>query len=498
MSLRAILLGRESGLPLDFSGRTEVNNASWTMWGGAEACEIWLAGATLEEAQGLLGAGVELTNGMGRVTWRGYVEAAVERASAGTREISLEALVNRARVSYAERLPNGSPGERQLTDWAEDRLSQAVFGIRERVARMGELSREDAETWRDALLRANAWPSIQLVDKAKVRILAGRQGGTERRVSTPGTWLRCKGWMQSLARKTWEAGQGSIGHAAALNAMLGLGEGNQNSLLAQPFTLTEETTLVGTSARPRKMNGATDDLQAQLRADAGGEPGIPILASATLPAESVELDHYGWARGDFLVPVRLAAGQYWLVLGRSNPNGSGFHRLGADASLGYTTGSALAFDAQAQRWISPGVEADLLFRVWKVENSAEILAKAVMSLEDGICGASLEMEGVPLYDWDGSGKDCLDVAREMLALGSVDGKPLRATVEEGRVLRVSEVLAEETAARLDRAGQLWDLASAPLEEGVLPVGEWVEVESAGRLLIRSAGFADGQAWIAGK
>lgn len=197
MSLHAVILSAQDK-PLYCGREVRLDRCSWSAWGGAEAARLILAydGLTLEDRQNLLGLPVEVCDRGGQAVWWGYVSA-VGGQMAGVRQtLDLESVANRVCAVFKD--PNQTNGLIWTqTAWVEDAQSQASYGVKEKVARLGVTSLAQAQQVSARFLRDNAWPLVRAEEKLITFSKQGERGEFQ------GIEIRCRGWFHTLGWRTW-------------------------------------------------------------------------------------------------------------------------------------------------------------------------------------------------------------------------------------------------------------------------------------------------------
>lgn len=174
----------------DFSEKTAqtelatVNRLGWKAIGGPDKASLSMpAGIDRWEAMKLLRCPVRIYADDGSIVWWGFVS----RVSVPHGEIkiglTLDKMTNSVAVHYAN-LPDGNqtPNSAPLTTWANDFVSQAEYGIKERIYQLSQGNETQANARRDTLFSRNRYP-VATVDLS---------GGTDQ-IS-----IDCQGWWNTL------------------------------------------------------------------------------------------------------------------------------------------------------------------------------------------------------------------------------------------------------------------------------------------------------------
>lgn len=197
MSLKAVILSAQNK-PLYCGREIRLNRCSWSAWGGAETAKLILEhdGQALENRRNLLGLPVEVCDRGGQVVWQGYVSAVGGQVSGVWQTLDLESVANRVCAVFKD--PNQTNGLIWTqTTWVEDAQSQASYGVKEKVVKLGVMSPAQAEQVSARFLRDNAWPLVRAEAKPITLPKQGELGEPD------GVEVHCRGWFQTLGWRSW-------------------------------------------------------------------------------------------------------------------------------------------------------------------------------------------------------------------------------------------------------------------------------------------------------
>jgi hypothetical protein len=176
---------------------------SWHTMGGPERANIAVDGDPrgLAGISALLGVPLEIHDPQGSPYWWGYVHGIDFQDGSMAHRLSLVDLANRVAVLHT--LPDGVTPN--LTAWKEDTSSQFLYGVRERILKLGSADEARALVWRNARLAACAYP--RWLSSAAV-------GGDHLSV------LDCRGWYETLGWRYYACGEGAPADTTAQMAAI--------------------------------------------------------------------------------------------------------------------------------------------------------------------------------------------------------------------------------------------------------------------------------------
>lgn len=220
----------------------------------------------------------------------------------------------------------------------------------------------------------------------------------------------------------------------------------------------------------RRMGSPGDSLKVEICADSAGAPGT-VLDSATVLGSSLT------TRSTKLQVMlnrtaTLSTGTYHLVVSRTGAaSATDYYLLSVDEEAGYSGGVLRLYTGSA--WATRTVDADLHFEVWGHRETTAIIAEIATAY---IGGASIRT-AAGVYDrmYRAGTKTALDEVERLLAAGTSSGARLLAMVSADDILIVEQ--APATAAARWRNGRFTNVQGQPLARGLLPVGQWVALDT---------------------
>lgn len=226
----------------------------------------------------------------------------------------------------------------------------------------------------------------------------------------------------------------------------------------------------------RKVGAPADSLRVGLYSDSSGSPGS-LLEQADVAAGSIDTAEE-WVGWEFANTQQVTYGTtYGLVVQRTGAaDPDNFYEVWLDPDGGYTRGSLRLYDGSAYQAVS----YDLLFRVLGAEDTATQAARVVQGTETELFGALVESTSSVLSwqfrDGEETGQA---VAEGLLAAGTSSGYRMLAQVTVSRWVRIFTAgLAEDARFVWGDDQVLRHVQGSPVEEGLLPVGEWVHLDDA--------------------
>jgi hypothetical protein len=379
-------------------------------------------------------------------------------------EASLEELANRVAVRYRSMEPGKDFGAIAQTDWKDDNISQAIYGVKELLLKRDVLSEEQALLLRDASLNRLAQPVTKLTPSVK----------------SMNSRILCRGWFERMRWRQWPAHADILGHSPIQQGYKSLGASLKQMSLAQSFVFSDPVSLASVAVRIRKIGTPLDQVRLQIQTDALGEPSGTVRAEVVLAASAIPTDSYSWVSVWFTGHCAVAKDErLWLVVKRDGvASSTSYFSLGMDENLGFTGGSLLVLDASLGIWKTASPDADLLFKLTALSDSLDLMAQMVQTSG---CFAGFSYEaglGLSLPYVSEAGIDCQQAFLQLLRLGSPDLENLLVEVNSKRHLRVFAQPASATPLFwLGKDGriksQVWKNLAAPWQA----VGDWFSSET---------------------
>jgi len=455
----------------------QVERLTWKSSGGPAAA--WLSGAILDEswgvqaalwAQDVLRRPVEIRDQSGSLAWWGYVHRVEVQQGPLTLAYDLDELANRVCVDYWQREPQLEwTGVKTFTPWQEDLESQRMYGVKERIYRLGSIHESEALQACSALLAEHGRP------KPHLSASDIREKGMRIR-------LECRGWWETLAWRMAHFVDGYEGFVRPAQVTQTLGRNSSaDGKIAQSFQAGYGNWKAGeVVVNVRAVGQNSDALFCELCLDANGLPGN-VLAS-TEASGSIVSGARWWVKFSFSPGVPIEADQpYWLVLSRTGAiNSINYYQVYFDSSNGYPNGKMLTWNGST--WQDPNVGlSDINFYIVGYVSRAVRLSELAGAALGGQFLSGLRVNAAVNGDtllWREGIRDCAEELTSLLQSSSENA--LSARVDASRRLVVDAVPgADEWLFSLDRDGTLRTRSGRsalpsdqPAGQRVLPANGW--------------------------
>jgi hypothetical protein len=473
-----VLLESPSGQLLPWpGGKATVSELTWVLHGGPETALVQLGAAvSLEEMAAYLGWKVLISNRYQTPVWWGFVEEIEASQEGSLKRLSLQTLANRVGVIYQSQTPGGDFGLKAQSPWVEDLASQASFGVREDLLRLGSMGEEEAFLHARKALSERAFPKPQISPTTKI--------------NDSGVLLRCSGWFKTLAWRHYSPGSSLFGNMGVQSGTSSLGMEAACLRLAQSFKPAVAMQVSFVALRLRKIGNPSDNLLVQIQTDAAGAPSGTILTSTTLAPAALSAESYAWVRLALGTELSLDPTQtYWLVILRSGAlSASQGFALALDQGLNFRGGNLLKFNQPTALWEKLSPEADVLFKVGGLRSTKVLMQEVFEACGQKLTGLSVEVTSSPqITCLDDQVEDGAAAMQRLLDLGDGLMNSLLATVDpEGR-MRIGPLSADLPVYHRGRAGNLLTNRGFPIEEALSPVGS-VFTQGFAQSLISHASF----------
>lgn len=449
----------------------QVDRLTWKDTGGPAVAQ--LSGAAPDESWGIQAAQwsldalrrpVEIRDWSGEMAWWGYVHRVEVQQSPFNLTYDLAELANRVCVEYWRREPQLEwTGVKTFTPWLDDLESQRMYGVKERIYRLGSIHESEALQACNALLAGHSRPLPHLSASDS------RDKGVRIR-------LECRGWWETLSWRTAHFTDGYEGFVRPAQATQTLGRNaTADAKVAQSFQAGYGDWKAGeVVVNIRAVGQNSDALRCELCADASGLPGS-VLASAEVSSAIISGARW-WVKFLFSAGVPMEANRpYWLVLSRTGPvNSANYYQLYLDGSNGYPNGKSLTWNGSS--WLDPTAgQGDINFYVvGYVTRLARLSELAGTNLGGQFLSGlrvNTAIDGDTLL-WREGIRDCAEEWSNLLHNGGEN--TLTARVDSSRRLVVEAVPgAEGWLFSLDRDGVLRARSGRPALPSDQPDGQRV-------------------------
>ena len=450
----------------------KVLSCAWSAMGGPKTATLRAQQPNpldINELAALLRCPVELWDSGGRRAWWGLVNSVRVKQGAAGLSFSLDDLANKVRVCYSQPDPARFTGSVQLwTAWAENALSQSVYGIKEKQLIATHTDAAQAARLRDSTLPAIHGPI-----------------GQPFWLSQPGELiieLECRGWFDTLDWRYYDQAAGDVSNVPNVPGATQAIGSTTEPYVAQSFTTpVGGWRLDGLWVSLKQVGALADNLTVVLCADSAGSPNGAVVHSYGSNINGAGLPfNFAWRYFSFPSPYTLAANTpYWLFFMRTGAlDNASYYRLQMDESLAYPNGSFKIHNGAA--WAARNPETDLMFYcVGSMANSAQIsLVAANPGGGQFLTGLRLDSAPTIFTNPHREGlSTCKAELLQLLSAGNASG-PLLAEVSAERVLIIKQ--------RPGSASPMYTLASdgllrlrgnakAPPGPGI--AGEWAALDT---------------------
>lgn len=251
--------------------------------------------------------------------------------------------------------------------------------------------------------------------------------------------------------------------------------------IAQKFRITSAAgwTVNRVRVQVKKLGAPADNLRVRIYSDSSGSPSA-ILAEGLVAPALVSDEDLAWLTADLGSGAALSpATDYWLSVDRTGgPSTVDLYLVGLESEATYSY-PLKVYDGYTSTWLDRTPNAHMPFQlVARTATTAQIAE--MLAAAPWLAGVSLRTaSGVDtdLYR-DGEQKLLTEVER-LLEMGTSTNGALHVRVLEDRTA-VIEAAPEsgDGNLRMDARGTLRQAMGQPLEEGVLPAGQWVTLDGA--------------------
>lgn len=448
---------------------------SWTALGGCDEALLKVEGSRIDITwwQGYLGHPVEVYDDSGTVCWWGWLEAVHETGAGMKLGFDLAKMANRLAVVYRSQEPGDGFGAPLQTAWADDVESQALYGVKERLVQAGSLSDEQAEHWRDHLLKDMRLPTLQ--------------GAAAANEGNKGVHLVCKGWIHRLNWRSWQRESDVIGNTVSQSGVQAIGNSTEQAKMAQSFTVSRGVLLSALALRLRKQGAPSDKLRVEIRVDQGGSPSASALAAYDIDPGDLADHSYTWVTAKFASQMTLAAGTtYWFVLSRTGPiSSTAYYWMGLDENLSFAEGHLKRFIPADQSWAPRIPLADALFKLTCLSRVDDDIVAMLALGGDFLSGFDLQNpSGLRLPGKANAGEPLLNALSRLLALGTVDHKRYLMDLNQNRFLNIFlEPEKSDIPFTLVDSGQICDSMGRVIQDKSQLVGKRVAMSHEGSFLV---------------
>lgn len=224
----------------------------------------------------------------------------------------------------------------------------------------------------------------------------------------------------------------------------------------------------------RRVGNPTDNVALRLMTNsAAGQPGTQIAISTvagTDVGEDSGIETFAFANP----PLFQTGVTYWLEMYRSGPKDyDDYYVVEVDEGSTYG-GTFLVHNGNGYLGRSPN--ANLRFRILGAWETTEQIRQIALATGQLLAGVDIQQRSnLFTHQYRAGGVTGYDEIMALLEAGTFDGRRLLATITSDRYLRIRAQDARTNANYQYRAGEFLDIAGQALEDGFMPVGQWVKM-----------------------
>lgn len=220
----------------------------------------------------------------------------------------------------------------------------------------------------------------------------------------------------------------------------------------------------------RREKIPADNVKLDFCANSGGAPGT-VLDSVTIPGSSL-ITRMAWVKFAMNNVATVTPGTtYWIVISRTGANSaSAYYTVGITEDLGHG-GTLRLWTGSA--WVARVVAASMPFQLWgHTAVTAQISAILDAAGQYFRSSTVRYTSTVTRRQYRDGTRSALDEIESLLGVGA---RLLPRVTPDWNVI-VEEAPAQDPKYQIGRNGLLTDLTGKPIEQGVLPVGQWCRVD----------------------
>lgn len=230
-----------------------------------------------------------------------------------------------------------------------------------------------------------------------------------------------------------------------------------------------------------KWGTPTDAVNVSIYSDNGSNRPNAQLATGTIAAADIPSQSAAWRTAKMVTPVTLAnATKYHIVVSRASvSNYANYYTVSCDSDSSYPSGDMLLFTSMS--WEARYNGGHMAFKLWSTMDSTAKIANIVTNAAGSAVTATfaLNTSGVRTRQFRDNRSTAWEEIAQLLRTGNSLGTRLQATVTPQGTLVVEPepTFSNLTAYVWTRDGRLRDATGRYLLPGVLPAGQWVQVEA---------------------
>lgn len=229
--------------------------------------------------------------------------------------------------------------------------------------------------------------------------------------------------------------------------------------------------------RARKVGDPSDSLRVDLCANGSGAPGS-VLDYQTVAASSM-LKNSNWIQLTLASTADIAYGTtYWIVVYRTGANSaSNYYMVGVDEDIQRDGGTLKLYDGSA--WVDRPTDAAMPFQIWGTTDTTDQIAVILANEGQFLEGYSVRADSnIAKRQYRSGATDALYEIEKLISDGTSGGDSLlvRMTPEFYAIVETQPEDYDYPKVVLRKGPELTAASGRPLEEGLLPVGQWCAVD----------------------
>lgn len=454
-----------------------IKKLSWSTVGGCDEA-LFTAHVPYErllDYTALLRCPVTVSDRYGEPAWWGYINKITISFQHVKFTISLEDLFNKVKVIYTYLAATNQGADLSETTFGHSPVSQAEYGIKERVLMREHIDGEFALALRNTFLELSSFPRSVPSPSAQVEVS---------RVE-----FECKGWIHHLGWRFYQDLEGYYANHGPGPGMVPSGDGTI-SLIAQNFTPGINCSLKYAWLYLRKRGSPVSNIYCRLLTDSGGNPNASLgqsgnFAGAGLPSYNT----FEWVRFTWGSPIAMtAATPYWLVMYPAISDAANHYHVRLDENSNfkqngmfakrYSGGAWSAIPALTMSWGRP----DLFFRIETVQDSGALLYNLATATSQYFTGIQTLTSGVISSPYRDNGLTTLAEIKILMDLGTVNQRRILANVDINRRLKFYEAPdPSKPLVLMDKDGRYLTQQKILLPPWRPPIGQYALLTDVDRL-----------------
>jgi hypothetical protein len=454
----------------------QVKRLAWTAYGGPDQATI-TAQAPYErllDFVSLLRCPLTVTDHTTDPVWWGFISKIKISFQHVQATVSIEDLFNKVKVLYSYLSPDSIQAELYDTGFSGSALSQAEYGIKERVLFRESIDDSFALALRDTFLKLTSFPRTQLKPSKDLEV--------------PTITITAQGWFHTLGWRFYENKEGFYANHGPGPGQQAFGDGT-TSAVVQRFLVSQNVDALYAYFMIRKQGAPTTNVQARLYTHSAGFPSGIIADSIAFAGAGLSTVNFQWIKFTFATPQPLTAGNYYfigLVSGSSSSTNHYVCKTDENMSfsqmlwgLRYTTAWVQIVPA-----VVPGSLPHLYFRMVCSRDSGLMLKDLADATSEFFTGIQTFSSGVLSTPYKVNRLTTLQEIRTLMKLGTVNQRPILADVDIDRRLRFYE--APDPAAPtayLDPQGRYFTSTKQLLPPWRPPIGQYAMLSGVDRLSV---------------